>query len=292
MAWTKFHSIPWVSDSTNGSYHTYLFDTALAGKGWTISAHPDSNAFKRRASYAMTDWNTGTTTTMRFWVNWGSATSASCSWYPDKTFTTTPGDLATYTTSTRTYYAYVSNYQATDSWGFWSTTSKSKALLVTRGKKVVFFWPGMNSYGGYNVTSEANKNYIYPFADTGFKCSGPPQLSGSSGQLSFVCPYVFSGSATYVNTEPNRLYSNFPFIASSPNYTFPYDNSSLLYVEDNSDVKHFIPSTNTSGDWAGSNSYTSYGVVVYDGTNYYLSTQSDMARAALWFNMGTTEPVF
>lgn len=290
MAWSKFHSIPFVNDNTFGTFHTYLFNTALPAKGWTVSNHPSGNAFKRSISYTLTDWHSNQNTTMRFWVDWYNAISSNWVLYPDKTFTTTPGDLGTALYGGVTFYDYVANPYAPDSFSFWGTTSKTNALLVTRGKKVIFFWPGMTSFAGYRTDSELNKTYIYPFTSNGIRVGGSPLTTGTSSQMGYVYPMVNQGSASYFVSDPNRLYSNFPVVGGMQGY--PYQDSFLLYFENNPDVTFYVPSSSTTNDWYGSSGYSTYGSLVFDGTNYHLACQSDMAKPSYWFNLGTTEPVF
>lgn len=287
MTWTKFNTITFSTTSDYGAFHTYLFGTALPGHGWTVTAHPSAGSFKRSLNYTATNWYTNANDTRRFWVDWSSATNASFSMYADKTFTTNPGDLGTYNSLGQTFTSNITGYTSSN-WTFWESSENPNALLVLRGKAVVFYWPGHTSWGAWNANDQLNATYIFPAnnANGAFPVVGPPVFPGSNTTSSTTAEilngYTSRSTANAATTDALlRGFTAFVFYSSNV-----YD---LLFHVADSDTRVYIPKAKSSSTGSV---IASTGQLVYDGTNYHYASSSSASALALWFNMGSVEPTF
>ena len=149
MTWSLLNTITPTTTADNHTMFTYLFDTAMQGRGgWTTAAHPDASSFKRKYSITLPNPNRGGANDTRYyWANWSSTSPTALTIYGDATYTTTPGDLCTYTTYNSTQNAYgngvTNNY---GSYRFWTSDQNTGAMLVTMGKRLAFYWPGWTEW--------------------------------------------------------------------------------------------------------------------------------------------------
>lgn len=293
MTWSKFYTQTYTDGNSNNSFYTYLFNTALPLRGWTVSNHPSGSQYKRSLKYTAVNWWTGSSDTMYLYADWSYTSNPYCAFYADKTFTTVPGDLGT----SNVAYQNLHMSPFTANWTFWQSSENPNALLVLQNKKIVFYWPGMTQWGRYNSGTTASalneSTYIYPGGASGWYISGAPMGSTPSGnQTGYLLPA--NGSSQQTNRSsisPDYLVKGIIVCASSQSYL--YGESDILFSINQIDTKLFLPKAKTGFyNYFWNTSTTTNGILIYDGSNYHYSGWSDLSYSSLWFNMGTSEPVF
>jgi len=170
MTWSLSNTIATASAADNHTALVYLFDTYLNGRSqFTVSAHPDASAFKRRVTCTVNDGMYGGTYSFYNWVNWTNTSPTGLTWYEDATYTTTPGDLATDTTSSLTTNNDLWG-TTFGNWRFWTSDQDANACLVTIGKRIIFYWPGGSNYNVYSQatpawdgTTDRTQTHIFPY---------------------------------------------------------------------------------------------------------------------------------
>lgn len=305
MTWTLTHTI---ADANTGSgtaeSHTamqYLFDTYLPAKGWTSAAHPDASAFKRSVSRTTAANAYGETLTMRYWANWFNVTPISMNLYTDVTYTSTPGDLGTSVENfTQVLFNSPSNLGAGAAWKFWSSDQDASATLVTRGKKVYWYMPGLQSNVSFLLvdstwdgSSPSRTTHIFPMTN-GYqpRACGLPLEIGSGSY--YINPMVGSINS-FSTTESYFMVSNLSWYATkSSAYNDGYSEhvyntgSDVLYVKNTID-------NYTNNFWTSSNQEN---CLLLSNAKYYLCTNSATSlstvggNGAIAFDMGASEPDF
>ena len=306
MAWSLLNTITPSTNADNHTMFTYLFDTAMQGRGgWTVAAHPDASAFKRKYSITLPNPNRdGANDTRHYWVNWSTTSPTTLFIYGDATYTTVPGDLCTYTTyvsSQGNFGNVVSNNYG--SYRFWTSDVSPGALLVTAGKRLVFFWPGWTEWA--------------------LPLKGADTWDGTKGPAGMAWPHPAIGSGNYGLTVFGYIGSD---NSASPFYAHPWfgDNYTLmtgafpnptlfkappyLYVSNgsqpgpstyvlaagSSDVYGWFPGSSYNGNsnyrYIGSLSLTGQVVQDTNTSRYYYVTSASSAHMSMAFDMGLSEP--
>jgi len=315
MTWQLQYTQAISTAADHHSFHVYFFDTYLSGKtGWTVSAHPDASEFKRSVSITYPNaMDGGNDATCYFWVNWGSTTNPTqMNWYSDYTYTTTPGDLGTYTS----YLAqnnWITNFNNSGASNIkiWQSSERSDAMLVTAGKRVFFFWPGCTEWAipePYALTTwdgsgpVAGQGWIRPYTgsnEANMIVYNPMQTTSVSTSGKYAVVPSFGHSASFMNTK----YSGGPAIVTGAswmvgNTTHEMSPFGMPAMDaSTSDFGYWIPSP--SADSTTEDSYyiangSIEGTLVFDTntSNYWLQAWPSPSVTGAAFNFGAAEPDF
>ena len=294
MTWTNTHTIPWVDNTTMHDAWVYLYDTYLSSKSmFTVSAHPDASAFKRSYEVTYNNIFTGTTAKNYFYTNWVTITGTG-SWttYKDSTYTTLPGDLGTSNVNAVSHGTslYLNPNLA---FRFWTSDLDSNACLVTRGKRVFFYWPGNQNYfiyedSGWDGTGDNLTSHIFPYArgNTYWYMSGAPITGTTTGTEYYVAIYPQKNNAVTNSFRPDTLLYKSPTFNYSDGTTSLTGNSCpLTTVPADQAVLH--TANTTSGNFIVSSQDGL--VLLLNGTEYWYAAAGSNYQP-LCFYMGTSEP--
>lgn len=287
MTWSLSNTITYVDSSTNTTAMQYLHDTFLPTVGWSSSAHPSASGTKRSLTRAYTNLLTGNTITNYHWVDFTN--SLMCYWYEDSTYTTVPGDLGTNNTN-RVDGQYNNTAYSTLDWKFWTSSERSSASLVTRGKYPIFFDAGATDVFGYEDTSwngstDTGTTHFYPFNHNLpylYMGNSPTNTSISSSE-GYLLP-AHDGT-NYHKPSVDSIIKGFDLCHSASSTSITHG---CAYRITGNDIVLHQPAT------APADSYYmgSAGVVVQVGSDYYYRFGSNMANTTLMLYMGTSEPDF
>lgn len=258
--------------------------------GWTAADHPTPGTNKGIFKYEFTDAFYEDASAFYYWFNNTNRI------YEDATFTTTPGDLATSTTNDS-----VIATSATLDWKVWYSDADASAMLVTTGKRIIFFWPGYSQIGTIRTGSWTagvhNPNtHIFPMSEGGAQtyCNSPGG-AGNSGTEYKMTPTWASGSGAYYGATADLFFNDFMVAASQANSGQIYNAGPGLLRINNGDTLFHIPASSGTNVWAytGINATTASDfVTVSDGTNFYIRMNADLSRSSYMINFSTTEPDF
>ena len=303
MTWSLLHSMPLTSASELNDVFEYLFDTALAGRAcFTVGAHPDGSAFKRKYTITLPNPNLGGANDSRhYWVNWQNTTPTRLYVYGDATYTTVPGDLCTYTT----YDTVIDSWDLNNgSARFWVSDEAANALLVTQGKRLLCYWPGWDEWA---LPTRG--------ADTWDGTKGPagmmwPMLAGiGSYYMAIYGNYRYDNSSTtsYLNPvwgytygdmkvaypDPS-IFKNFGWMFNSTNAS-PGSYSFVIAGGTGNDVAGYFQGSTFSGNsninYIGNKNEMGQVVLDTNSNEYWFITLPGTSYRNLAFNMGTSEPV-
>lgn len=304
MTWSVTNTITYTGAASNHTAMVYLFDTVLAGKtGWTIQAHPDSSAFKRRAKFTTTNKVTGASYTMYSWVSWGSTSPTTMTWYEDATYTTAPGDLATNTTQgIGSGFSGLSWSVAGEDWKFCTSSENPQSVLVLKGAKVAFYWPGITSgvfwHDATWTAGTSNKGtWVCPFIGSYSlqACNAPLNISTDTSSYSLgpdagwgpnatVTGYRIGGN--YICTNFNWLYTRSPGAPALDSY------SHVAFANGgHTDVGVWLPSSLINSSNVRATFSIVAGLTLQVGSNYWYSSFADLTYEGLVFNFGATDPL-
>ena len=304
MAWSTVYTQAWSTNADNHTFMQYFFDTYLPGKlGWSTSAHPGGAAYRRSVQISLpTPWLNGANGTSYFWVSWTSTSPNSWTWYQDATYTSVPGDTGSDTTNAWGTATAWSAFPG--DWRIWASSTDPEAILVTKAKSVVFYWPGPAEWNlridqNWDGSADDNSACFGPFIGQAYAnlLSGNyPAISGSStseymmtsdiGHTAFDWT-IMSGGPYYLVTGVQWLTS-----ASTSN-NYPTASSNIAIPRTGADTAWYLPDTNSSNnrylcvdasDWT----------VLFESnqSKYWLLGTASLNRQAIAFNMGDTEPDF
>lgn len=304
MTWSVTHTIPYVDNSSNHAAMVYLFDTVLAGKtGWTISAHPDASAFKRRAKFTATNKVTNSNYTIYSWVNWQSTNPTSLSWFEDAVYTTTPGDTATNTTSG--YNSQLSWAVQGESWKFCTSNENAQSVLVLKGGKVAFYWPGITNGifwpdSTWTAGTSNKGTWIGPaigwYYHSMLIANSPVSPAGGSEEYQLIPDMGFAPSATASGFRigGNYIATNFNWIyTQSTSSVYPDQSSHLAFNNGgHTDVGVWLPTNlaNVSDNRMPFN-YLANGMTMQIGSDYWYNAFTDLGRQSVIFKFGATDPL-
>jgi len=315
MTWQLQYTHPITTAADHHSFNVYFFDTYLSSKtGWNVSAHPDASAFKRSVSITYPNaMDGGSNATCYFWVNWGSVTNPTqTSWYNDYTYTTTPGDLGTYT-SYVALHNWISNFNNSGASNIkiWQSSERSDAMLVTAGKRIFFFWPGCTEWaipepyalGTWDGSGPvAGQGWIKPHTganEGNLVVYNPMQASTASTSSKYSVVPSFGHSQLYMNAK----YTSGPTIVTGSswmvgNTSFEMSAFGMPAMDaGTSDFGYWIPTP--SADATTEDSYyigigSVDGSLVFDTNTsaYWLQAYPNSSVTGAAFNFGATEPDF
>jgi hypothetical protein len=276
----------------------YLFDTALPALSQiTTAAHPDASTFKRIFTRVTpNNLDNGTNFTEYFWVNWQSTTAPNTLLvYEDATYTTTPGDTATDTTSSVSSNLSTTVFTA-ESVKFWTSDQNAKALLVTRGKQVLFWEPGFANanYEGdtaWDGSVDRKATMIFPGTYNTF-CYGANRPISTSGGGSSEYPWRPALSTTngtgYI--ESDQIQMNCPFMWAGGTAGSGATGAGILFGGVGNDVGMYRPAAAANSEVSWQNTTGAGSLWLVDGRYYLAPSNKDLSWAQTIFDMGTVEP--
>lgn len=287
MTWSLSNTITYVDASTNTTAMQYLIDTFLPTVGWSTSAHPSGSSTKRSLNRAYTNQLTGNTLTNYHWID--IVSSVTFYSYEDATYTTVPGDLGTNTTN-RVDCTYENGAYTGLDWKFWTSSERSSASLVTRGKYVIWFDPGATDVFAYEDTSwngsaHTGSTHFYPFNYShSVLYFGNAPVTTPTNTIEFYLIPTHEGTQ-YHQPSVDSIIKGFDYsytattseITSGPAYRIT-GNDIVLHVPGAGGINN----KNIGGA----------GVVVQVGSDYYFRLTGGMNNVAPMLYMGTSEPDF
>lgn len=243
-------------------------------------------------NYTFTNEQDGQPYTQYYWADWTSATTPSTLYfYNDQTYTTVPGDLGTAGSS----YVAISNGTGSyigygKTWRFWASDAEPNSLLVTRGLKPIFYWPGLTSAFVFRDSAwagEANDaTCLFPWTHTyGFQAKHAP-IYGSGASAMYLHPAM--GAPNVTGVDLGGMYQGFEMMYSNnANQLDSYAGRAFSITQ--SDVLLLLPNVpTTTRNLLGAP--TSSNLAYKIGTNYYLASNSSRSGNNLMFDFGTSEP--
>lgn len=300
MTWSVTNTIAYTGAASNHTAMVYLFDTVLAGKtGWTIQAHPDSSAFKRRAKFTTTNKITGASYTMYSWVSWGSTSPTTMTWYEDATYTTTPGDLATSTNNSVPHGATWS-LDGQD-WRFCTSSENSQSILVLKGSRLMFYWPGISSgvfwHDATWTAGTSNKGtWVCPqLGSPSIMATNAPMTTATSTSELSLCPdagWNPSAGASAYRIGGNYIATNFNWLYTVTTTSVAPDISSQVAFANggHADVGVWLPASLTNSS-TRTPFATADGLTLQIGSNYWYNSVVDLGLQSVVFNFGATDPL-
>lgn len=298
MTWSLSNTVTYSSGADSHAALVYLFDTALSGLSqWTVSAHPDASSYKRKAKRTSTTLFGGGSYEEHFWINWSSETApTTMSWYEDATYTSSPGDLCTDTTNVSSSSLTSGGIDSLD-WKFWTSDQNSKALLVTRGKSIVFWEPGFSAAAlmedpDWTGASDSRRTQIFPGLRSLYTyMTGWPSTNSNTTTAEYCW---FPSLGNYGGTgywDGERIDLNVPFMATATTNAVPSQGAGFLFAGLGNDVGCYRPAT-TSNAYIQMSNTGNQGQLMLANSNYYLLSYDSVSYAQMAFNFGTSEPTF
>jgi hypothetical protein len=283
----------------------YIFDTFLPTiTGFSVSAHPDSSAFKRTFTYTFANnAYDGGTHTCYFWVNWEqTAAPTNCRIYHDLDYTATPQDTSTSTSITGYQGAPVVNANFVGTYRFWKTTTNPRAFLITHGLTPWMYWPGYTNLrtwgsptvwnGTYQTREQSHPGCIWGTTDSN-NYYGSPNTYGSTSKGLLVPisvpSYAVEPDENYLVRDPLMVFNNAGNTVSDIATPGMWDSTVDFGI-----LRNPVTVANNGYriymGWGGTN--LNNGVMyLINGTDYWLRTNVSntyMGHPAFYF--GTSEP--
>lgn len=307
MAWSKVYTGGTGGGSANYDFLVYFFDTYLAGKpGWSVGAHPDGSAYKRKMNFTADNIVTGSTHTTYWWFNWFSTSGSSNTiWYLDGTYTTSPGDLCTYTSTSNLASAQ------TGEWTIWESGINNNEFMVYSGRKPWLYWPAVNKVMAWDDglwdgtgTTVRGRTGLWPGGEQGSQYANPSFVGGSfnSSTEYYLVPDCGFDSSPTKNTAAGGqwpiLFEGVQWMAT------PYSTTSMsgtsvdsypVISRGPSDTafKYGGENGNTTGDYRWFSTNSKLANVLQDTSTgkWYLHHNSSITGNCIVFDCGLTEPI-
>jgi len=296
MVWSKVWSRSGPQPSGSSNDIVSLLRTWLPLHGWTVEdrpSHPGNNNYAL-LSYPFTDWATGDTHTLRYWIEYETS-----SWgyelYADYNYETSPG------TGNNADQLVANNDWINNDLCIWTSDAAPNALMLTIGNQLLWFWPGWTSAFIPGDNNPSKMGYPMPWnhdSTTSDRCIwfGPPvSASPSDGQNQL------QHSTWNIYNAVNHVdFLHKPFLmqgwglgakassgSTSQQVTQINSPDILLYLDrtrKTSTIFGVIPN-------GGSGQYL---LTKYDGTNHYIALHNGIENEGtnVWLDCGTTEPTF
>ena len=174
----------------------------------------------------------------------------------------------------------------------WESDQNAEALLITRGKQIVFFWPGINyfRYATANFQWAAGvaneKTVIFPYlgnSSSPYGCNYPPATATSGTEWR-------QGHYWGLNySHPDPFFIQGIGIGATHAYLSGLPGAYLGTITQ-SDVVLNVVDSPSSADHGGFSAIA--GLLMKSGSKFYLRANSDLANTSYCFDMGTVEPTF
>lgn len=294
MTWSISHRIPYVATTDYDGFWTYMWDTYLSSKGWTVGA--GSDAQEREVGYDLMNAWTGSKEAWHWRVDWVNATGAYLNIYNYINYSSGGAN------SNQNYQTGANGSQT--EFQFWTSTEDPNAALVTGGKgTVIYFWPGDsarwflrgNQEGG--VTGE--KTYPGPLGSVGWKYYGwqaDPADTNTANRYNTLGYLGFNGEDRYSDSPPipagaKTMRVRNPILGVTDTNVLQGDNTRTYNTRGpivqltSADV--FLQFACGTVRQAKAFNPSSIG---FDGTNYFYGGAGTSNRFV--FECGTTEPIF
>lgn len=298
MTWTQTNSISWASNSDTHAVNLYYFDTYLSGRSnWTVSAHPSASGFKRTLKRTITNNPiTGSSYEMYYWIDWQSTTSSqSTFWNNDATYTTVPGDLGTYVDADRHYTDWGKGASSANLVRFWQSDQNANAFLVTKGKHVLAWDPGIDNIlcfedSNWDGSAYKPRTHIFPAGGaTPWYYNGLPDANTvTSPAPRYIVPGYGGNHSNYYPVGSEYIFMNTPYWYSHDSTTGNTESFPISH-EGCADIGMHVDESMTSTART-TYEFSNTGSLMYDGTNYYLRVTNSYNLPSIVFDMGTTEP--
>ena len=305
MAWSTVHTQAYSTNADNHTFMTYLFDTHLPTKtGWTISAHPDATSYKRSVKLSLpSPWANGSNASSYWWVSWNTTTPNSWTWYEDATYTTVPGDLGTDTTNASSTSTQWSGFPG--AWRIWASSTDPQAVLVTKGKMVVMFWPGPTEWflredQNWDGTTDTKGSCWGPYIGQSYgqlMCNNYPFTTGSNSSEYQMTVDVGHNTINWsgLGGGPYWLIPGVRWISSvSTTSNYPTSDSNPAFPRSGADIAWYLPDANTETNRELTISPAQAWSVMFEtnSSKYWLMGSSDISKQCLALDMGASEPDF
>jgi hypothetical protein len=286
MTWSLVQSYSGAASHT--TVMQYLFDTYLPSTEWNVRAHPSGSATKRVLSrakncvlFGQSNWTT------HYWADFG--TSGQILFRDDYTYTTTPGDIGTTTQHSIT----MNTVPNANGYYFWASSDNSKAQLVTKGKSIIWFDPGVTDIMAYvdnawNGTTYNNGTILFPYnyGNDHLGYSSYPALAGSYTNVNRLMPTTGQGTG-YGSALEDIVFRGFSMGYGDNNSTGVPKSHAYTITANDIALHRSVGYTNTAGTISSGNGV----LVLYQG-EYWLRNGTDTTKLAFMFNFGATEPSF
>ena len=284
VTWSLSHTINYTTSTDWGTAWTYLFDTLLPTKGWTVTAGDDT--FSRFTTTTVRSGWDNSVVTIGWFSDWVSGSGTKVNMYWD-----TVMDGVTVPSSTWLNSSWSS--QITGTFQFW-TSDAHDGVLVTNKGRILWFWPGSASkwwnYGSATPSTLNGTGSIYPWSNQYWINKGAPVSASSTGNAymgamieqpnSIVKPSGDLPILTVGASFHGRTSTSSSAEPKGPILTLPQND--IYTVQNNTDAQNFYSYLNAN---------TIRMRTVYDGTKYYLSSATPpSAYVQLWFDFGATLP--
>lgn len=307
MTWQLQHTQNYSSAADLNTFLVYFFDTYLNAKTpWAVSAHPDASAFKRSLSLTYTNTFTGGSFSLYYWVNWLSTSPTTFNLYHDATYTTTPGDLGTYTSQVEGCDAIPSVGAVGRDFKIWQSSERADASLVTLGKRIVWYWPGATEWNLHpgspvwdGTDCPALKDVPFPYIGADLNNMGLWQGNVGTTPNNASAYYTFPVNGFPSYTVANVVYPGTVIITGSPWYSgssrYPSQIGRLTISSATSDFGQVkFGSLNSTGNNRYLAEYAQDGTLINDtntGDYWLVGGNASSLQYGAW-NFGTTEPTF
>ena len=325
MTWSLSNTVTWSSSTAIADHRsawTYFFDTFLHGVStFTTSAWPatvtDGNIY-RKLKLTMTNTYTNAAYNMYYNVR---LTDDELELFIDALYTTNPQDSSSlgtalqqnrdfnlanpvYSTSTNpTGYNYPDGSSTNfGDYKFWTSSENTDARLLTKGRRILFYWPGWTSgffYEDSTWNGSTSNNGMHVFGilwSDGTAGSGPGRLvakpsphtgANIEGEFLYEIPRAQNTAdkptTDYSTTQKSVLFTGWSTGGVNEDFpTFP--------PVTEPDVAIFSPyEENGEEEWFSNSEGT---LVRVNNGNYWLIGADDEFKEALAFDFGTVEPLF
>ena len=295
MVWSKVWSRSAPQPSGTSNDLVSILRTWLPLHGWEVADRPSFPGNNNYAllAYPFTDWATGQTHTLRYWIEY--ETSA---WgyeiYADITYDTSPG------TSTTSDGMVANNSWSSNDLCIWTSDQAPNALMLTAGTSLLWFWPGFTSgfIPGNNVP--AKMGYPMPWnhdTTSSDRCIwfGPPMSNGHDSAAYLQHP-GFNTSNQVSQTD----FSHPAFLMQGWTLGARQSSGSLFqqFTQINSpDILLYLNRIRISASSFGvipNSTAVPYLTTKFDGTNYYIALHPGLENdgTSVWLDCGTSEPTF
>lgn len=304
MAWSTVYTQSYSGTADSQTFLEYFFDTHLPTKnGWNISAHPSGLAYQRSVELSLpSPWLNGANASCYFWVNWAtSSTPNGWVWYQDATYTSVPGDLGTDSTNSWTSSTAWPDFGG--DWRIWESSTDPEGVLVTKGRAVIFYWPGPSVWSlrvdqNWDGTTDDVSSSYGPYIGQNYgnlMCGNyPTTTAGSSNEYSMtVDTGVGVRDYSGMSGGPYWLIAGVQWMTSSTS-AIPDSTATVAIPRTGADTAWFLPDANTvTARYICTSSNTPWALLFESNTSsYWLLGTSDLNKQALALNMGSSEPDF
>ena len=350
MTWSLSHTIPWSNEFAPLNHQqawTYFFDTFLNGVSTHTTTHWPSTIgdgqIYRKLKITLTNKYTNAPYNMYFSIR---LSDEHIELYIDSLYTVNPQDATSIGSldlnagtpelqyifnmirgaSIRTYALTYPDGASTNfgDYKFWTSNENTDARLVTKGRRIVFYWPGWSSgyfYEDSNWDGSAYNNGQHVFGiiysnnentniNTNYSTQQPYPTGGPGKIFSKPSPHTGGSASEYVTS--NSLNIDFDTIGRAQNSatkaTLDYstNQNNVLWTgwstkglnEDfptfpavtEPDVAVFTPHLeNGEEEWFAAEEGT---LIRVNNGDYWLTGGTDEFKEALAFNFGSTQPTF